>query len=141
MFSKKHWLDFNAFEILKSILVVEWSQFVKRAVAHYIKAPCTNSFWQTNNRVKGAEDEKIAYDYLIKHGYKILETKYHFSKFAEIYIIACQNDILTLVEVKVRTTLKYDHPLEAISSTSYFIFTQSLVNNIYSFINIYFVDN
>ncbi len=70
-----------------------------------------------NNRVKGAEGEKIACDYLLKQGYKILETNYHFSKFAEIDIIACKNDTLTFVEVKARTTLKYGHPLEAISKT------------------------
>lgn len=71
----------------------------------------------TNNREKGTHGEKIACDYLEKHGYKILKTNYHFSKFAEIDVIACKNDVLTFVEVKARTTLKYGHPLEAISKT------------------------
>ncbi len=70
-----------------------------------------------NNRKKGAEGEKIACEYLLNKGYNILETNYHYSKFAEIDIIACKEDVLIFVEVKARTTLKYGHPLEAISKT------------------------
>ena len=68
-----------------------------------------------NNRSKGAKGEKIACDYLLKNGYKILETNYHYSKFAEIDIIASKNNVLIFVEVKARSTLNYGHPLEAIS--------------------------
>lgn len=68
-----------------------------------------------NNRLKGKEGEKIACEYLLNKGYKILETNYHYSKFAEIDIIAFKNDILIFVEVKARTTLNYGHPLESIS--------------------------
>ena len=70
-----------------------------------------------NKRKKGQEGEKIACDYLIKNGYKIIETNYHYSKFAEIDIIACKNNVLTFVEVKARSTLNYGHPLESISHT------------------------
>ena len=68
-----------------------------------------------SNRSKGAKGEKIACDYLLKNGYKILETNYHYSKFAEIDIIASKNNVLIFVEVKARSTLNYGHPLESIS--------------------------
>ena len=68
-----------------------------------------------NNRTKGANGEKIAVNYLIQNGYKIVCTNYHYSKFAEIDIIALKNETLVFIEVKARSTLKYGHPLESIN--------------------------
>ena len=68
-----------------------------------------------NNISKGKFGENIAVDYLKQNGYKIVSTNWHYSKNAEIDIIAEENkNTLVFVEVKTRTTLNYGHPFEAI---------------------------
>ncbi len=57
----------------------------------------------------GKKGEAIALDYLLKKGYKILETNWQFGH-AEIDILAIKNQILTVIEVKTRTTDKYGQP-------------------------------
>jgi len=68
-----------------------------------------------DNIIKGRQGENIAQDYLIKCGYKILDTNWHYSKNAEIDIIAEDKDTIVFLEVKTRTSLNYGHPFEAIS--------------------------
>ena len=57
----------------------------------------------------GKLGEELAENYLIKNGYKILETNWIFQK-AEIDIIAQKENILTIVEVKTRSTLDFGLP-------------------------------
>ena len=47
----------------------------------------------------GRESEKIAMEFLVAKGYRIIETNYRFRN-KEIDIIAMQNNILVVVEVK-----------------------------------------
>lgn len=62
----------------------------------------------------GQWGENIAKEYLIKKGYKILDT--HFQKReGEIDIIAKENDELVFVEVKTRTSLSFGWPEESIN--------------------------
>lgn len=67
-----------------------------------------------NNKEKGNIGEEIAAKYLEKEGYKILERNFHYSKNAEIDIIALDKTTLVFVEVKTRTNLNSGHPFEAI---------------------------
>ena len=57
-----------------------------------------------NNKEKGNLGEDIAAKYLEKEGYKILKRNYHYSKNAEIDIIAMDKKTLVFVEVKTRMT-------------------------------------
>ena len=66
------------------------------------------------NKEKGQLGEEIASKYLEKQGYKILERNFHYSKNAEIDIIAMDKQTLVFVEVKARTSLNTGHPFEAI---------------------------
>ncbi|NQW36674.1 MAG: YraN family protein [Flavobacteriales bacterium] len=57
----------------------------------------------------GNDGEKLAVDFLIKNGYAILETNYHFHK-AEVDIIAQKDNVLAVVEVKTRATDYFGDP-------------------------------
>ncbi|MBR1616828.1 YraN family protein [bacterium] len=67
------------------------------------------------NKSVGKYGEEIACNFLIKKGYIILERNFHFSKNAEIDIIALKNKIIHFVEVKTRASDKYGRPYEAIT--------------------------
>lgn len=69
-----------------------------------------------DNKQKGNLGEKIATEFLIKNKFKILETNFHYSKIAEIDIIAEKNNILHFVEVKTRTSSFFGSPIEAVST-------------------------
>lgn len=84
-----------------------------------------------NNAQKGRIGEKIAADYLKKSGYTIIETNWHYSKNAEIDIIAEQKDTIVFVEVKTRTTLNFGHPFEAIDRKK----IQKVRTAIYGYLN------
>ena len=70
-----------------------------------------------NNYITGKHGEELAKKYLISKGYKIIETNWHYSKNAEIDIIAKEKDTLIFVEVKTRKTLNYGHPFESITES------------------------
>ncbi len=70
-----------------------------------------------NNILKGQKGENIAAEYIKKLGYKIIDKNWHYSKNAEIDIIAEDKGTLVFIEVKTRTTLNYGHPFEAINQT------------------------
>jgi len=57
----------------------------------------------------GALGEQLAANYLIKHGYEILERNYRFNK-AEIDIIARLAELLVVVEVKTRNSAFFGDP-------------------------------
>ena len=83
-----------------------------------------------NNRAKGQKGEELAQEYLVKQGYKILETNKHFSRFCEIDIIALDKNTLVFVEVKTRKNDKFGSPQEAITKTKY----QNIKNGIYFYL-------
>lgn len=62
----------------------------------------------------GQRGEQMATDYLIKHGYVILERNW-FMRIGEVDIIARKDDVIYFFEVKTRSGLKYGHPFHAIS--------------------------
>jgi len=67
-----------------------------------------------SKRDVGKKGEKIAIEYLKKHGYKIITTNY-LSKVGEIDIIAQEKETLTFIEVKYRSNTNYGTPLESIN--------------------------
>ena len=83
-----------------------------------------------NNRTKGQKGEELAQEYLIKQGYKILETNRHFSRFCEIDIIALDKNTLVFTEVKTRKNTKFGLPQEAITKTKY----QNIKNGIFFYL-------
>ena len=72
-----------------------------------------------NNISTGKHGEELAQEYLVKKGYKILETNKRFSKFCEIDIIAKHKNTTVFVEVKTRKTSNFGSPFEAITKTKY----------------------
>lgn len=66
------------------------------------------------NIEKGRFGEKLAKDYLILNGYKIVETNYK-NKIGEIDIIALDGEILSFIEVKSRSSNAYGYPYEAVN--------------------------
>ena len=68
-----------------------------------------------NNIQTGRQGENIAKEYIEKCGMKVIDTNWHYSKNAEIDIIAEDKDTIVFVEVKTRTSLNFGHPFEAIS--------------------------
>ena len=76
---------------------------------------CKNYFM--NNKQTGKYGEELAAGFLIKKGYKILETNYRYSKMAEIDIIALKSNTIHFIEVKTRNGKTYGAPLEAITKT------------------------
>ncbi len=67
------------------------------------------------NRAKGALGERLALKYLRKHKFKILEKNYS-CPVGEADIIAKNNGMLVVVEVKSRTTLEFGRPAEAVDN-------------------------
>ena len=67
----------------------------------------------------GKKGEELAQEFLIKLGYKILETNKRFSRFCEIDIIAEDKNTLVFCEVKTRKTDICGSPLEAITKSKY----------------------
>lgn len=57
----------------------------------------------------GNTGEQLAVDFLIKHGYEILERNYRFDK-AEVDIIAKLNNTLAIIEVKTRSGIDFGNP-------------------------------
>ena len=91
------------------------------------------------NQNVGKKGEEIAYKYLIKNNYEVLERNFR-CKQGEIDIIAKDNltQELAFVEVKTRSTLKYGRPSEAVKK-----FKQKHIINVakyYTYINkIYYI--
>ena len=83
-----------------------------------------------SNISTGRYGEELARDYLVKQGYKILETNKHFSRFCEIDIIALDKNTLVFVEVKTRKTDKLGLPQEAVTQTKY----QNIKNGIFLYL-------
>lgn len=69
----------------------------------------------TKQKEIGDRGEEIAQQYLVKLGYRILETNWHFHHY-EIDIIAKDGEELVIVEVKSRTGTAFEHPSEAVGN-------------------------
>ncbi len=54
---------------------------------------------------KGIDAESIARDYLTTHGYEILKMRYK-TKYGEIDIVACLNNMIAFIEVKARGSVE-----------------------------------
>ena len=67
-----------------------------------------------DNKTIGNQGEKLAQEYLLKKGYKILETNKRFSRYCEIDIIAQDKETLVFCEVKTRRTTICGSPFEAV---------------------------
>lgn len=67
-----------------------------------------------NNQTVGSYGEKLALDYLLKEGYKILNTNWRCPA-GEIDIIGIEQGALCFVEVKTRTNTRYGLPEEIIN--------------------------
>ena len=64
----------------------------------------------------GEQAEALAQVHLLKLGYKILDTNYHYGHL-ELDIIAQDEDELVIVEVKARSGLRFEHPSEAVTNS------------------------
>ncbi len=62
----------------------------------------------------GDRGEKLAAMYLENRGYMILERNYRFER-AEVDIVAFKEHEIVFVEVKLRTSLKFGHPEDAVT--------------------------
>jgi putative endonuclease len=69
-----------------------------------------------SQRETGDIAEGLAQQYLLKLGYKILDTNWHFGHL-ELDIIARDKNTLVIVEVKSRNGIRYEHPSEAVTNT------------------------
>ena len=65
-------------------------------------------------RDTGILGEKLARDFLKKHGYRILETNYRCPE-GEIDIVARHKDSLVFTEVRTKTSLEFGSPEESIT--------------------------
>ena len=70
---------------------------------------------KNKNKEVGKFGEKTAQEYLKKLGWKILDTNFHYSRYAELDIIAKDKDSIVFVEVKTRSTNAFGHPFESIN--------------------------
>ena len=66
------------------------------------------------NHEVGKRGEQLASDFLIKKGYKILETNWRHRR-AEIDIIAMLDEVLIFIEVKTRTNNQFGRPESFVS--------------------------
>ncbi|MGI5920867.1 MAG: YraN family protein [Syntrophomonadaceae bacterium] len=66
------------------------------------------------NRQLGLEGEKIAAQYLLDNGYRIIERNYY-TRYGELDIICERDKMIIFVEVKTRKSTKYGLPQEAIT--------------------------
>lgn len=62
----------------------------------------------------GRWGEDIAVDYLVKHGYKILDRNWQIDH-KEIDIVATDGDMIVFIEVKTRSNINYGAPFEAVN--------------------------
>ncbi len=61
----------------------------------------------------GRKGEDLAADFLQNEGFQILERNWK-NRFEEIDIIALENDLLVIVEVKTRSSLSFGKPEESV---------------------------
>lgn len=62
----------------------------------------------------GKEGERLAVEFLIRSGYEILETNWRFKK-AEIDIIAQNEQVTAVIEVKSRSSIAFGQPQDFVN--------------------------
>lgn len=67
-----------------------------------------------NRRQTGSSAEKLAAQYLHKHGYKIVETNFR-CRYGEIDIIATNKNDLVFIEVRAKKNLSFGAPEESVT--------------------------
>ena len=67
-----------------------------------------------NKRTFGGEGEKLAADFLIKSGYRLLDLNYRYGRMGELDIVAAEGEFICFVEVKTRTGDSFGRPCEAV---------------------------
>ena len=78
----------------------------------------------------GKKGEQLAVDFLMEKGYTIVQRNYRFDK-AEVDIIAQKKDMLTIIEVKTRTTINFGNPQDFVKPKQ----IQRLVKAVDEYIN------
>lgn len=68
-----------------------------------------------NKRSAGTAGEKIAEEYLKENNYFIITMNFRYKRLGEIDIIARENNYICFIEVKMRSTLEYGFPREAVN--------------------------
>ena len=68
-----------------------------------------------STREIGEMAELLAQQHLLKLGYELLDTNWHYGHL-ELDIIAKDGDELVVVEVKSRNGIRYEHPSEAVTN-------------------------
>ena len=68
-----------------------------------------------NRRAFGGEGETAACEYLVRHGWKILDRNVRIGR-GEIDIIARKRGAIAFIEVKRRTTNQFGTPAEAVNA-------------------------
>ena len=66
------------------------------------------------NKITGNRGEELAVNYLLQHGFTIVERNWRF-RYAEVDIIAAKENRLRFFEIKTRTSDKYGKPEESMS--------------------------
>jgi putative endonuclease len=74
-----------------------------------------NNLNKIKNYKKGREGEEIAREYLIKKGFRLIESNYS-NKLGEIDLIMVDKDILIFVEVKLKVGDRFGTPEEMINN-------------------------
>ena len=68
-----------------------------------------------NKRTEGAKWEKVAGEFLERHGIQVIQYNFR-CRFGEIDIIGMDEDVLVFYEVKYRRDAEYGKPAEAVGS-------------------------
>lgn len=63
----------------------------------------------------GQRGEDLAGDYLLQHGYEILERNWKRLPYGEVDIVAREGDVLVFVEVRMRGADSYETPQESVT--------------------------
>ncbi len=69
---------------------------------------------QSSTRVLGRQGEDIAWEYLKRRGYRILERNYR-CRYGEIDLVAKDGETIVFIEVKSRRTAAFGDPEESVS--------------------------
>ena len=69
---------------------------------------------QSSTRALGRHGEDIAWEYLKRRGYRILERNYR-CRYGEIDLVAKDGETIVFIEVKSRRTAAFGDPEEAVS--------------------------
>ncbi len=67
-----------------------------------------------DNKILGGKGEALAYNYLKRKKYKILERNFT-CEIGELDIVAEKDDVIVFVEVKTRASAKFGLPREAVN--------------------------